>query len=64
MTLAIFKLSGYMPVCIDKLKIFTSAGAKIEEESLTNLVVKSSYPVELLFLRLQIAVLISSSDIS
>ena len=64
MTFAIFKLSGYMPVWIDKLKSFTSAGAKIEEDSLTNFVVKSSYPVELLFLRLQIALLISSTVIS
>ena len=34
-TLATFRRSGYTPVCIERLTSFTSAGARIEEDSLT-----------------------------
>ena len=42
MTLAIFKLLGYKPVDIDKLKTFTKAGINIGVDNLTNLDVISS----------------------
>ena len=48
-TLATFRRSGYTPVCIDRLKSFTSAGAKIGAESLMNLVEKLSNLVEFVF---------------
>ena len=48
-TLATFRRSGYTPVCIEILKSFTSAGAKIEEDSLMNFVEKLSNPVEFVF---------------
>ena len=50
-TLAIFRLSGYIPEEIERLKIFTSAGARMGSDSLMNLVEISSCPVELLFFR-------------
>ena len=48
-----------MPDDIDKLKILTRAGIKIGEDNFTNFDVKSSWPVELLFFKLEIAFLIS-----
>ena len=41
-TLAIFRLFGYTPVLIDRLNIFTKAGANNEVESLMNLVLYPS----------------------
>ena len=41
-TLAIFSLSGYIPVEIERLKILTSAGARMGRDSLMNLVEISS----------------------
>ena len=63
MTLAIFRLSGQIPVLIERLKIFSSAGAIMGTESLTNLVEKSSYPVEFVFLSDLIVTSISVWDV-
>ena len=51
-----------MPVLIARLKFFESAGASMEEESLINLVEKLSYPVEFVFLRVLIILVISDSE--
>ena len=63
MTLAIFRLLGYIPELIARFKIFASAGANMEEESLTNLIEKLSKPVELVFLRDFMVLVISDSDV-
>ena len=60
-TLAIFRLFGYIPVFMDKLKIFSNAGANNGDESLINLMVYSSYPVELLFFKSEMTSIISDS---
>ena len=60
-TLATFRRSGYIPVCIERLKSFTSAGARIEDESLMNLVEKLSKPVEFVFFSDFIILMISDS---
>ena len=58
-TLAIFNLSGYIPEERERLKIFTSAGARMGRDSLINLVEISSCPVELLFFRFLTVLIIS-----
>ena len=50
-TFAIFSLSGYIPDERERLKIVTSAGARMGRDSLMNLVEISSCPVELLSFR-------------
>ena len=50
-TFAIFRLFGYTPVDMARLKILTKAGTRIGEDNLINFVEYSSGPVELLFLR-------------
>ena len=62
-TLAIFRLLGYTPADMARLKIFTNAGARKGGDSLINFVEYSSGPAELLFLRFFMAFFITISVI-
>ena len=62
-TFAIFRLFGYTPVAMARLKIFTRAGTRMGEDNLINLVEYSSGPAELLFLRFFIVLFNSNSVI-
>ena len=57
--MAIFSLSGYIPVVSERLKIFTNEGARMGRDSLINLRENSSWPVELLFFKFRTVLIIS-----
>ena len=57
--MAIFSLSGYIPVVRERLKIFTNDGARMGRDSLINLRENSSWPVELVFFKFRTVLIIS-----